>query len=689
MSDYTVYRAGDDEPASGPPSLFDPAQPRPDEEGLRKVYRSDAPSGRRWVLWVLVAAAVAAAAVLFWLYGRDSLGNAQAAYDIVRTTGKVPGWALITAPVVMLLVVALVSMYVAFGRLTVLKVVGLVLVVVALAAPGAAVGWANGTVSTVGNAKGGTVQHPFTGNWKDPAKDDLPVPLPGKAVNILLIGSDKSQTPGDPGRSDTQILLRLDPATKSISMLSLPRDLRVNIPGVGYDKMNAAYAYGGPDLVIKTFSQLTGLPINHYVMVNFAGFWHAVNIVGGVYVPIDHHYFNPQGTGWKSIHIQPGYQLLDGKNALDFVRFRHDQLGDFTRMQRQQLFIKELQRQSSRWSGDWAKVLKIIKAVTQETTSDIDSLRKLQPLVELAFQVNTSKVYQVHVEGSTPMINGVSYVEATPAEIAQAVAEFKNPVQAPVKATRGPVRKKDYSIEVYNSGAPAGYATAAALQLSQLGYQAQSLGNAPEVTGKVTVIYAPKDLSAQAQQVGAMMWPSDVRLVDRAPGVTPTIRVFAGSSFGGQITVPQAPQQPKQTVVKQRYAASQWRTLQKQTHVHLMMPTVWSPGLAYDQFRAYSIAMSLRKGAAHKPAAVAVGVTPTGSYFDIQAMRWSDPPAISSPNSSQVVRGTKYLLFYQADHLHMVAWQAGGTTYWVVNSFDNALSNDLMMALATSSKPVK
>ena len=79
-------------------------------------------------------------------------------------------------------------------------------------------------------------------------------------MNILLIGSDKSNVPGDPGRSDTQMLMRLDPETKSISMLSLPRDLRVDIEGVGYDKMNAAYSYGGPTLVIRRSSSSPACP---------------------------------------------------------------------------------------------------------------------------------------------------------------------------------------------------------------------------------------------------------------------------------------------------------------------------------------------------------------------------------------------------------------------------------------------
>lgn len=110
-------------------------------------------------------------------------------------------------------------------------------------------------------------------------------------------------------------------------MLSLPRDLRVYIEGVGYEKMNAAYSYGGPKAVIRTFKELTGLPINGWIETDFAGFWHTVNILGGVYLPIDRKYFVPASANYKSINLEPGYQLVRGKQALNFVRFRHDQRG--------------------------------------------------------------------------------------------------------------------------------------------------------------------------------------------------------------------------------------------------------------------------------------------------------------------------------------------------------------------------
>ena len=678
---YRVYKVGEEKPVR----VAGTGAPAPAPLAVSSVRPSGESSGglRMLLIWAAVAVAAAVAAVLFWLYGRDMLGNSQAAFDLARLSGKVPSWAMVGVPVVAVLIIAGATAYLAFGRYLAVKLIGVAVVVVVLAAPGLALGWANGTVSTV-SSRSSDVQAVVTQTQKE-----LRPALPGKPMNILLIGSDKSKTPGDTGRSDTQLLVRLDPLTKSISMFSVPRDLRVLIPDHGYDKMNAAFAYGGPPLVVKTFTQLTGLPINHFVEINFAGFWHVVNLLGGVYIPVDHRYFVPASADYKSINLQPGYQLVDGKQGLNFVRFRHDNLGDFGRMQRQQLFLKEMQRQSGRWSKDWSKVLRLIKAITGQTTSDIDSLKRLQPLVELIFQVNTSKVYTVHLEGSTPMINGVSYVEATQQQIDQAVHEFTNPTQPPAAVAGADLQlsKKMYTVTVYNGSGVAGVSANSANQLAALGYRVQVGADAPEFPGKVTMVYAPKSLEVPAQTVAAMFWPSDVQIVDRAPGVADGIRVFVTSSFSGTLTLPQTPTQPTQTLQKNvNYDAASWKAADATTPLHLEMPTAWSSGFAYDQFRNYSIKTTAGKRSA---ASVAVVSTSAGGYWSIQAMRWMDPPAIQNPNSTQVVDGQEYMLFYQGDNLHMVAWKSGNALFWVLNTLDNQLSNDLMLGLATSFKPVK
>jgi len=116
----------------------------------------------------------------------------------------------------------------------------------------------------------------------------------GEPENILIVGSDKrASEPEDPGRSDTTILLRLDPDRNAIALMSIPRDLKVYIPGYGTEKFNAAYSFGGPKLTLRVVKELTGLPINHVVNVDYLGFVRAVDAIECVYVDVDRRYSTP------------------------------------------------------------------------------------------------------------------------------------------------------------------------------------------------------------------------------------------------------------------------------------------------------------------------------------------------------------------------------------------------------------
>lgn len=694
MADYRVYRSGEDESVGDSPDGSSDEQPisrvaRHQAERSRRKHWGGAPSGTPpstppsrgpWLAWgILLAVLIAAGAVIYY-FERDAVSNSRAALDLTVLTGKVPEWALYGAPALVGVFIILVALYFALGRHVSLKVLGLVVVALVLAAPGVALGYANGTVSVVGNR---TVE---VKKQVTETKKNLRPALPGKAVNVLLIGRDRDG-PDDPGRSDTQILMRLDPDSKSISMLSLPRDLRVLIPDVGYDKMNAAFSYGGAALVVKTFTELTGLPINHYVEVDFAGFWHAVNILGGVYIAVDHRYYNPESSSYKSIDIEPGYQLMRGHDALDFVRFRHDNLADFGRMQRQQLFLKEMQRQSGRWSKDWTKVTALIKELTQETTSDIDSLSRIKPLVELVFEVDTSKFNTVHLEGATPTIDGVSYVVASEEQIAAAVKEFTEPEAAPVEGGTVQVRKKDYTVTVINASGQDGFTKGIKAQLKQLGYHAYDGHSAAEFPGATTTIYTPTGLEAQARAIGNLFGEVKIKSVSRAPGSAEGILVFVASSFDGTLDMPAQSYEAQQTLQPNANTdLVAWQTLAGKTKLPLEMPATWVSGCVYDGFRAYTLTETNDRKSS---AAVAVARTPAGNYWSVQAMRWLSPPAIANPNGKETIDGQEYLLFYQGKKLHMVAWKRNNTLYWVLNSINNELSEKTMRALATSCTRVK
>ena len=143
-------------------------------------------------------------------------------------------------------------------------------------------------------------------------KGKLATTDPGKPQTLMILGSDrrpKNNSEGALGgsRSDTIMLVRLDPGKKATAILSLPRDLKVEIPGHGTDKINAAYELGGPALTLETVKAVTRLPINHVINVHFNGFWRAVNAVGCVYADIDRRYYNDSAE-YSYINVQPGYQ---------------------------------------------------------------------------------------------------------------------------------------------------------------------------------------------------------------------------------------------------------------------------------------------------------------------------------------------------------------------------------------------
>jgi polyisoprenyl-teichoic acid--peptidoglycan teichoic acid transferase len=179
----------------------------------------------------------------------------------------------------------------------------------------------------------------------------------GGARTILILGSDaryEDKKLGLKPRSDTILLVRADPNKSAISVMSIPRDLKAEIPGHGSDKINAAYEDGGPRLTVRTIKKLfqdaTGkdFPINNVINVNFGTFRRAVDYIGGVYVDVDRDYYNDNtggGERYAAIDVNPGYQKLEGKDALAYVRYRHTD-NDFIRAARQQDFLRQARSQA-------------------------------------------------------------------------------------------------------------------------------------------------------------------------------------------------------------------------------------------------------------------------------------------------------------------------------------------------------
>lgn len=269
-------------------------------------------------------------------------------------------------------------------------------------------------------------------------KDLEPVKA-GKPQTILILGSDRRRkaAPADrgmPPRSDTVMLMRLDPARGGIGLMSLPRDLKVDITGHGPDKLNAAYTIGGTRLTLRVVKNLLGIRINHVVNVDFKGFQDAVNAIGCVYIDVDHRYYHSNvglapSQQYAEINVPAGYHKMCGQSALEYVRFRHTD-DDLVRSARQQDFLRQARRQVtlSQLIGNESKLIDIF---ARNTTSDIHKTSELLSLLRLVLASVKQPIRQIHWRGTL----GPSYVTSAPRQIGKVVAQFMG-----LKASRGRVQ---------------------------------------------------------------------------------------------------------------------------------------------------------------------------------------------------------------------------------------------------------
>jgi LCP family protein required for cell wall assembly len=256
----------------------------------------------------------------------------------------------------------------------------------------------------------------------------------GDPQTILILGSDRryaDRKDAHAARSDTILLIRLDPSKQATAVLSIPRDLMVDIPGYGRAKINEAYSDGGPNKTVETIRSLFHFPINHVINVNFGGFREAVDRLGCVYLDIDRRYFNDNNppfasdSNYATIDVQPGYQMLCGSDALDWVRFRHLDT-DFVRAARQQEFLRAAKDQFG-LGQIFSSRKELLRIFARYTQTDIHSTPATLRLLKLAFQSASHPVREVHFRGDIAGDSTLSYVDVTPQNLELTRQEFLDP----------------------------------------------------------------------------------------------------------------------------------------------------------------------------------------------------------------------------------------------------------------------
>ncbi len=225
------------------------------------------------------------------------------------------------------------------------------------------------------------------------------------AINILLVGEDSND---GSHRADAIALLRVNVDEKSVKVLSLPRDTRVEIPGKGWQKINHAYAYGEIDLLRRTIINYLGIPLNYYVAVDYAAFPKIVDLIGGVEIAVEKHLRYTDRAAGLVIDIPKGIQQMNGETALKYVRFRNDALGDIGRVKRQQRFILAV-LSKIKSPSIVARYPKLVAESVKMVQTDLNLSQALQ-LASYIQQLSVAGDLQfATLPGYPSYINGISY----------------------------------------------------------------------------------------------------------------------------------------------------------------------------------------------------------------------------------------------------------------------------------------
>ena len=244
-------------------------------------------------------------------------------------------------------------------------------------------------------------------NFASKVKPETILPTFRKPTTIMLMGIDERKD--DVGRSDTLMILNL--SRNEASLLTIPRDTLVYIERHGYQKINAAYAYGGAKLSRKTVEEFLGIDVDYYVTINKSRFAEVIDAMGGVdiYVERDMHYEDPwDDDGGLYIDFKQGIQHLDGQSAIEYVRFRDDE-GDVGRVRRQQAFMRACADKLSEPSM-LIKLPELLGVAVKAIETDLNSGEMLEVAGSLKSAESAGKIKTGVVPGWLQYIDGVSYL---------------------------------------------------------------------------------------------------------------------------------------------------------------------------------------------------------------------------------------------------------------------------------------
>ncbi len=481
-----------------------------------------------------------------------------------------------------------------------------------------------------------------------------------EAQTFLLVGSDVRAGSGETwGRSDTILLVRIYPESKAVSILSLPRDLAVDIPGYGTDKINAAYAYGGPELLIETIREWAGVPIDHYLQIGFEGFASIVDSLGGAYLPVDQRYYHSNigldpSQHYSEIDLRPGYQRLDAEQALAFVRYRHGDT-DVLRAARQQLFLREVSRQiKEQTAGGIFALRRLAESFADAAASDLQSLPETIRLAETLRKIPPSRVARITVEGTGGLVSGSYLIQVSDREKEETLRLWDNPE---FFFSRQEYQRQETPL--------ARVALDWTVWLGRLSRQGRPLGSLqPSRRG------APlADLSQELEDWDPLpdLWKNNFSDLQGEIIFSQTRRYDQGGKSKGSNQDLGDP-----SLILDSAPAPEFSN----NGLDICQPQALPAGYFWPDEATHSYRLEGRSAAA------LYATRSSGDSILWNWTDWSSPPILSQPEDRIVIGDRRYRLYWESGALRTVAWREGRTQAWITNTLGNELEPREMLALA-------
>lgn len=352
----------------------------------------------------------------------------------------------------------------------------------------------------------------------------LPEPFAGaEVVRFVIIGSDTR--PHDKGRADTTMVLILNPRLRRAALISIPRDLRVPIPGYRVDKINHSYAYGGPELTRRTVELLLGVDIPFYVHCDFDTFVKAVDILGGVDIEVPDVEGRGRGMNYDDnwgnlhIHLKPGWHHLNGYEAMGFVRYRHGD-SDLMRSRRQQQFIRAVIEQKVK-VANLPALLRAGSYVLRRLDTNV-SWRDAVDLLRVARTMTATDLMAETLPVRDARIGGVYYAELMEDKFHELMAQVE------AHLSGAPVNQPP--VVVLNGSGIRGVASLAAKRLESLGWVVARTGNAERMDAQHCRVEYPEGTREIAEKLALDLGERNVEVVQSDTGLA-EIRVIIGRDF--------------------------------------------------------------------------------------------------------------------------------------------------------------